>query len=442
MSLNVSAIGVTVVSRSRPGAAALRASRAIPPGRPARARFVVDAAGGCDDEGRGAAPGVPITARSTSRIACAVPPTGDLIGRSPWTATAGRRRPCPWASLPSPAIKMTPGTHREIVLVEPRVGDHVARCLDRHVEVRVTRARAQYAVCSRAVSAFDFAAHAVEGDGDVEGGTLVRPLNSGARGSGSIRPRALVARADWHPLETHTRALRRGNLLGQDARSTPRIVRSRCRRPRWTGGLRRAAAAWVIFLLCVPIIRGWHETFTVCRYGGRRSHRPGPWPPVLFSQRELPPSEAPSCAVVVATTGAGMGDARDARSGRGVTALPVCSPSVASSAPARRRVVSLPRSPISVISTSTCWPTCRTSSTSHALGATHEATDLADVQEAVLAGGQRHRRRRTTCLNDQPTEALADPGHLRVRDLADHRAGGWRRRRRRRRCRRCRRPRC
>lgn len=44
--------------------------------------------------------------------------------------------------------------HREIILVQARVGGHVGQRLDRHVQVGVANAR-QYAVCSRAVSALD-----------------------------------------------------------------------------------------------------------------------------------------------------------------------------------------------------------------------------------------------------------------------------------------------
>ena len=64
---------------------------------------------------------------------------------------------------------------REIFLVEARVGDHVGQRLDRHVEVRVAHACPIGGVLARSLSV-RLAAHAVEGDGDVEGGALVRAL--------------------------------------------------------------------------------------------------------------------------------------------------------------------------------------------------------------------------------------------------------------------------
>ena len=108
--------------------------------------------------------------------------------------------------------------HREIFLVEARVGDHVGQRLDRHIEVRVAHARPVGGVLASSLRV-RLAAHAVEGDGDIEGGTLVRALEQKVleKVSRSSRARSLVARPHGHP-QGHTRALRCGNLLGQDAR--------------------------------------------------------------------------------------------------------------------------------------------------------------------------------------------------------------------------------
>ena len=108
--------------------------------------------------------------------------------------------------------------HREIYLVEARVGDHVGQRLNRHVEVRVAHARPVGGVLAGGLRV-RLAAHAVEGDGDIEGGPLVRPLEQKVlkEVGRPSRARPLVARPHGHP-QGHARALRCGNLLGQDAR--------------------------------------------------------------------------------------------------------------------------------------------------------------------------------------------------------------------------------
>ena len=156
--------------------------------------------------------------------------------------------------------------HREIYVVEARVGDHVGQRLDRHVKVRVTHARPVGGVLARGLRV-RLAAHAVEGDGDVEGGTLVRPLKQkvleevGRPG----RARPLVSRADGHP-QGHARALRRGNLLGQDARpgSQDRAINAGVAVLDGQAGLvERQRLRRHTSPLASPSSGGWHETFTV-----------------------------------------------------------------------------------------------------------------------------------------------------------------------------------
>src|SRR5690606_6988489 len=60
--------------------------------------------------------------------------------------------------------------------------------------------------------------------------------------------------------------------------------------------------------------------------------------------------------------------------------------------------------------------------------ATHELADLADVQQTVLARGERHEGAERRGLDDRTHEALADLRHVRVGDRVDRRARGLGRR--------------
>ena len=58
--------------------------------------------------------------------------------------------------------------HREISLIQTRVGDHVGQRLDRHIEVRVAHARPVGGVLASGLR-IRLPAHAVKGNSDVEG---------------------------------------------------------------------------------------------------------------------------------------------------------------------------------------------------------------------------------------------------------------------------------
>ena len=90
--------------------------------------------------------------------------------------------------------------HREILLAQTRVGDHVGQGLDRHVQVGVAHARPVGGVLARRLRV-RFAADAVEGDRDVQGGALVRALKEEVLEEvGRTRcALSLVARAHGHP---------------------------------------------------------------------------------------------------------------------------------------------------------------------------------------------------------------------------------------------------
>ena len=90
--------------------------------------------------------------------------------------------------------------HREVLLVQARVGDHVCQRLNRHVQVRIAHARPVGGVLARGLR-IGFTANRVEGDGDVQGGAFGRPLEQEVleevRRPGCAL--ALVARADGNP---------------------------------------------------------------------------------------------------------------------------------------------------------------------------------------------------------------------------------------------------
>ncbi len=156
--------------------------------------------------------------------------------------------------------------HREIFLVEARVGDHVGQRLDRHVEVRVAHARPVRGVLASGLRV-RLPAHAVEGNRDVEGGTLLCALKQKMleEMGRPRRARPLVARPHGHP-QRHACALRRGNLLGQDARpsSQDRAINAGIAILDGQAGLvERQRLGRHTSPLASPSSGGWHETFTV-----------------------------------------------------------------------------------------------------------------------------------------------------------------------------------
>ena len=173
-----------------------------------------------------------------------------------------RRRVLPHRQL----IEDDAALHREIILVQARVGDHVGKRLNGHVQVGVANARPVRSVLASSLGV-GLATDAVKGDSDVKSRTLIRALEEEMleEVSGPRRARSLITRAHRYP-QGHARTLRRGNRLGQHTRPSPQDCALDARVTVLDGQaglverqrLRRHSSP-----LASPRAGDWHETFTV-----------------------------------------------------------------------------------------------------------------------------------------------------------------------------------
>ena len=232
---------------------------------------VVDVAGGCDDERGGRVVGLVVlphvrAADLADRLGGAADGTADgavtVDGQLESLVNGFRRRVLPHRQL----VEDDAALHREIILVQARVGDHVGQRLDRHVQVGVANARPVRGVLAGGLGV-GLAADAVEGDSDVKSRALIRALEEEMleEVSRSRRARSLITRAHRYP-QGHARTLRRGNRLGQHTRPSTQDCALDARVTVLDGQaglverqrLRRHSSP-----LASPRDGDWHETFTV-----------------------------------------------------------------------------------------------------------------------------------------------------------------------------------